>query len=75
MLSESGINISVDTNATDPFFTLACHLKMCKISVGIKNVSFAWQRDERKQSLPIVDFVPFYHTEKLIDTLHAMLNV
>ena len=29
----------------------------------------------RKQRLSIVDCVPLYHTEKLIDILHAMIIV
>ena len=36
MLNQSGINISADPAVTDPLFKLACHLTVCRISVGRK---------------------------------------
>ena len=48
---------------------------MCRISVGSQNISCDWQSEGRKQRMSMVDYVQFYHTEKLIDNLHAMLTV
>ena len=74
-LNQSGIIIYVDPTITENFFSLECHLTVCRISVGSKNVSCSWKREGRNQYMSIVDCVQFCHTEKLIDTLHTMLNV
>ena len=61
-LNQTGIKIYAYQTVTYPFFTLVWHLTMCRISVGRKNVSCAWQREGRKQRLSIVDCVPLCHT-------------
>ena len=74
-LIESGINISVDPTATDPFFHNCMIFNNVQDINSQKNVSYAWQREGINQRLSIVDCGPLCHTEKLIDTLHTMLAV
>ena len=45
-LNESGINIYSNPTAIDPFFTLVCHLTMCRMSVGRKKCHVHGKRKE-----------------------------
>ena len=73
-LNESGIDISVDTTETDPFYTCVTFKNVQDISRQ-KNVSYACQREVRNQRLSIVYCVSLFHTEKLIYILHAIITV
>ena len=73
-LNESGINISVDPTAIDPFVHTCIKFINVQDISRQKNMSCAWQREGINQHLSIVGCAPFCHTEKLKDTLHAMIT-
>ena len=74
-LNASGINISDDPTATNPFVKTCFPFNNVQSISRQKNVSCEWQREGINQRLYILDCVPFCHIEKLVDILHAMLTV
>ena len=74
-LNQTGINISVYPTVTDPFFHTCIPFNSGQDISRHQKQSCDWQREGINQCLSILDCIPFFNTDKLIDTLHAMITI